>query len=60
MVITCPYCGMNNWTMVQFLSRRGGSENFIIACRCNNCGKIFYLYKTKFATLTYKLEDIGL
>jgi uncharacterized OB-fold protein len=49
---------MNNWSMIQFLSKRG-SENFIVACRCNNCGKIFYLYKTKFATLTYKLEDVG-
>ncbi|MCG2865728.1 MAG: hypothetical protein RXN89_04640, partial [Vulcanisaeta sp.] len=58
MIITCPYCGMNNWSMIQFLSKRG-SENFIVACRCNNCGKIFYLYKTKFATLTYKLEDVG-
>lgn len=59
MIITCPYCGMSEWTTVQFLSKRG-SGNFIVVCRCNHCGKIFYLYKTKFSTITYKLEDISL
>ncbi|WP_084019873.1 hypothetical protein [Vulcanisaeta thermophila] len=56
MIITCPYCGMNNWIVIQPLTRRG-SENYLAICRCNNCNKLFYLYKTRRWTNTYKLEE---
>jgi DNA-directed RNA polymerase subunit M/transcription elongation factor TFIIS len=55
-LVICPYCGLNNWSMIQFLTKRG-SENYVIVCRCSNCGHVFYMYKTRFFTRTFKLED---
>ena len=55
--VVCPYCGLDNWAVVQFQARRG-VEGFIALCRCNNCNKIFYINKGRLHTRTYRLEDI--
>lgn len=70
-MITCPYCGLPNWESVQVIRKRLPQEkvdekqrvrredyDWIILCKCTNCNRIFYLFKTKLSTYTLKLEDV--
>jgi len=59
-VITCPYCGLPNWEKTgQVLN---DTRRFLIVnmCRCKNenCGKMFYLVRTRIGTFTVKLDDV--
>ncbi|MFP3195818.1 MAG: hypothetical protein RXQ74_03020 [Caldivirga sp.] len=58
--IVCPYCGLTDWVLVQPVNRRDsrGSLISVMLCRCNNCGRVFYVFKYRFRTITYKLEDL--
>ncbi len=64
--VACPYCGLPTWSMVEFVSDRFMNNpprfftTHIILCRCDNCGKMFYLAKTRLRSITYRLEDVDL
>ncbi|GEM_PF-900360 len=59
MSVSCPYCGLPKWRKVeQVLS---DTRRFLIVnlCQCENCGKMFYLCRTKISTFTVKLDDVN-
>jgi uncharacterized Zn finger protein len=58
--IVCPYCGLTDWVLIQPVNRRDsrGSLISVMLCRCNNCGRVFYVFKYRFRTITYRLEDL--
>lgn len=63
--VTCPYCGLPTWSFDSFVSDRFMNNprfftTHIILCKCSNCGKMFYLAKTRLRSITYKMEDIDL
>ena len=71
MSISCPYCGLPTWNSIQVIRRCRVNEGqkidfrrfeveWIVVCRCSNCGKMFYLFKTRGRTFTVKLEDVEL
>ncbi|NPA23231.1 MAG: hypothetical protein GXO23_02920 [Crenarchaeota archaeon] len=60
LMITCPYCGLPNWEKTgQVLN---DTRRFLIVnmCKCknDNCGKMFYLVRTRMGTFTVKLDDV--
>ena len=60
--IVCPYCGLTDWVLVQPLNKRDnrGFMVSVMLCRCNNCGKVFYIFKNRFMSIPYRLEELSL
>ncbi len=59
-MITCPYCGLPEWEKIgQVLN---DTRRFLIVnlCKCknDNCGRKFFLVRTRMGTFTVKFEDV--
>ncbi len=54
-MIVCPYCNMPDWRSVGL--RHRGRENSVYAASCNNCGKIFYIFRTRLGAYSILMEQ---
>jgi len=53
-VITCPNCGLPSWRFAGF--RQKLRENTVMFATCENCGKVFYIFRTQYDTYTILVE----
>ena len=58
-VVTCPYCGLPKWKRVEKVLSNTKKFLIVSICQCENCGKMFYLCRTKICTFTVKLEEVS-
>ena len=54
--IECPYCGLTDWVRIQIVHK--DPETTVHLCRCGNCNRVFYLFRTRLRTYTVELEQV--
>ncbi len=57
-MIVCPRCGLPEWkpAPAPYTYRHRGQENTVMIARCENCGVVFYIFRTSLDTYTLEMD----